>query len=304
MWTRQGLRKPSLELKARFLRQLALQQSLVWHQTRHSHRSKRTAPVFSQRKPKDPSSYDNIEDIRRELEEAKGSVPFSLTRTIQWLGEAANNGGGSLAFRAYSWVLGLDQPAGWRGPQESAEEEQEKLKEIEDRIEATSSASKSKINLQQLQTILILSRQSVLKLIRRCPELEQMSSADLISRMMDLKQLFPNNDIARMVELVPKGFLVSPWDSTYAQLEESSSILREGLQGADVDAIFEEDPTILFEEPESLRAGLERMKDLWDIDEETLENSFPDELALAVRALGLKGAPNNINEIGAEDPHK
>ena len=42
------------------------------------------------------------------------------------------------------------------------------------------------------------------------------------------------------------------------------------------------------------------MQELWDIDEEMLRNSFPDELALAVRALGLKGAPNSINEIGAE----
>jgi hypothetical protein len=292
MWAQQGLRDPPLEFQARLVRQ----QSWVRHPTGHLHRFKRMLPVLSQRKPKDPSMYDNIEDIRRELEQAKGSVPFSLTRTIQWLGEAANNGGGSLAFRAYSWVLGLDQPAGWRRPQESAEEERERLKEIEDRIE-TSSAAEGKINLQQLQTILILSRQSVLKLIRRCPELEHVSSADLITRMMDLKQLFPNNDIARMVELVPKGFLVSPWDSTYAQLEESSSILREGLKGADVDAIFEEDPTILFEEPESLRVGLERMNDLWNIDEEMLENSFPDELALAVRALGLKGAPKQINRF-------
>lgn len=246
------------------------------------------------REPKDPSRYNSIEDIRRELEEAKGQVPFSLTKTIQWLGDAANNGGGSLAFRAYSWVLGLDQPAGWRRPQESVEEEQRQLKEIEKRLETNG------VDLGQLEVILLLSRQSLLKLVRRCPELENMTSADMMVRMMDLKVLFPQNDIARMVELVPTGFLVSPWDATYEQLVEAREILKTGLPGADVDAMFDEDPTILFEEPESLRVGLERMRELWDIDEDMLRNSFPDELALAVRALGLKGAPSSINEIGAE----
>lgn len=238
--------------------------------------------------------YNSIEDIRRELEQAKGQVPFSLTRTIQWLGDAAANGGGSLAFRAYSWVLGLDQPAAWRRPEESPEEEQRQLQEIQERFESNN------VDLQQLEVILLLSRQSLLKLIRRCPELETMHSAELMNRMMDLKVLFPQNDIARMVELVPTGFLVSPWDTTYEQLVENSTILRTGLRGADVDAMFDEDPTILFEDPESLRVGLERMRELWDIDEEMLQNSFPDELALAVRALGLKGAPSSINEIGAE----
>lgn len=58
-----------------------------------------------------------------------------------------------------------------------------------------------------------------------------------------------------------------------------------------MDAIFEEDPTVLFEDPESLLVGLERMRELWSINEEMLRNSEPDELALAVRALSLKGPP-------------
>lgn len=81
---------------------------------------------------------------------------------------------------------------------------------------------------------------------------------------------------------------------------EASSILRDGLEGADVDAIFEEDPTILFEDPESLRYGIQQMEELWGIDEAILKNSWPDELALAVRALGYKGAPDSIDKIGAE----
>lgn len=70
----------------------------------------------SERAPKDPASYSNIEELRRELEQGKGQAPFTLTRTIKWLSDAANNGGGGLAFQAYRWVLGLDQPAGWKRP--------------------------------------------------------------------------------------------------------------------------------------------------------------------------------------------
>lgn len=253
---------------------------------------RRCLKVTCQRTPKDPSSYGSIEEIRRELEDAKGQAPFSLTKTIQWLGDAANNGGGSLAFRAYSWVLGLDQPAGWRARQESPEEEMQMLKDIEQGFDP--------ITLRQLEVVLLMSRQSVLKLVRRCPPLKNVDSAELMTRMMELKRLFPKNDIARMVELVPTGFLVRPWEETYEQLIQAITILRSGLEGADVDAIFEEDPTILFEEPESLRIGIRRMDELWNINAEMLSNSSADELALAIRALGIKGAPNNINEIGGE----
>jgi hypothetical protein len=130
--------------------------------------------------------------------------------------------------------------------------------------------------------------------------LEKVDAAELMGRMMELKRLFPKNDVARMVELVPSGFLVRPWEETYVQLVMASDILRSGLEGADVDGIFDEDPTILFEEPESLRIGIRRMDELWNINEEMLSNSSCDELALAIRALGIKGAPNNINEIGGE----
>ncbi len=92
----------------------------------------------------------------------------------------------------------------------------------------------------------------------------------------------------------------SPAYSLARSPTEASSILRDGLEGADVDAIFEEDPTILFEDPESLRYGIQQMEELWGIDEAILKNSWPDELALAVRALGYKGAPDSIDKIGAE----
>ena len=279
----------------------------------------------SRRQPKDPSSYSSIEDIRRELEISRGMAPFSLTKAIQWIGDSINAGGSrSLLFSAYSWVLGLDQPLSWSKSGETPEEELAALDAVAERLEAGGA------DISQLEVILLLPRQSVLKLVRRCPALERLSGGDLMIRMMDLKLLFPENNVARMIELVPGGFLSQDWAVTKARLEgvycvlrieyrpldhsltrsltrslarsptEASSILRDGLEGADVDAIFEEDPTILFEDPESLRYGIQQMEELWGIDEAILKNSWPDELALAVRALGYKGAPDSIDKIGAE----
>jgi hypothetical protein len=248
----------------------------------------------SVRRAKDPSKYNSIEELRRELEMSKDMAPLSLTRAIQWVGDSINNGGASLAFRAYSWVLGLDQPLSWTRKGESTEDEMQALGAVERRL------TENGVDISKLEVILLLPRQSVLKLVRRCPPLENANTGDLMTRMMDLKVLFPQNDVARMVELVPSGFLSQDWSETKTRLEESSSILREGLKGADVDQIFEEDPTILFEAPESLRHGLSRMEELWGIDEDILKNSFPDELALAVRALGERGAPSSINKIGSE----
>ena len=278
----------------------------------------------SRRQPKDPSSYSSIEDVRRELEISRGMAPFSLTKAIQWIGDSINAGGSrSLLFSAYSWVLGLDQPLSWSKSGETPEEELAALDAVAERLEASGA------DISQLEVILLLPRQSVLKLVRRCPALERLSGGDLMIRMMDLKLLFPENNVARMIELVPGGFLSQDWAVTKARLEgaycvlnldhsithsithpltrslarsptEASSILRDGLEGADVDAIFEEDPTILFEDPESLRYGIQQMEELWGIDEAILKNSWPDELALAVRALGYKGAPDSIDKIGAE----
>ena len=254
-----------------------------------------TVAASSKREQKDPSLYPSIDDVRRELEVSRGLAPLSLTRAIQWIGDCLNKGGSrTLAMRAYRWVLGLDQPSSWSQGGESPEEERRELEDLAQRLEENG------VDVSQLEVILLLPRQSVLKLVRRCPALERAHGRDLMTRMMDLKLLFPQNDVARMVELVPKGFLSQDWGETKAMLIETSQILRDGLRGADVEAMFDDDPSLLFEDPDSLRYGLERMEELWGLDEEMLKNSWPDELALAVRALGLRGPPDSIDKIGAE----
>lgn len=245
----------------------------------------------SERKPKDPSSYASIEDLRRELEQAKGQAPFSISKSIQWLSDAANSSDNSgvtgksaqvLAFQAYKFVLGITPPA-WRPPDDLAGPA---LVEIE--------ASVDSIFLEQLQTVLLSTKITTLKLMKRYPKLKTMDISDLMVRLVSLKGLFPGSDVARMIELLPSGFLGSDWPATEQLVEGNSQLLRQGLHGADVDFLFQEDPTILFEETESLRVGLRRLKELWDIDSRAMANSDPLELSLAVKALGLRGAPKTI----------
>jgi len=175
----------------------------------------------SRRQPKDPSSYSSIEDVRRELEISRGMAPFSLTKAIQWIGDSINAGGSrSLLFSAYSWVLGLDQPLSWSKSGETPEEELAALDAVAERLEASGA------DISQLEVILLLPRQSVLKLVRRCPALERLSGGDLMIRMMDLKLLFPENNVARMIELVPGGFLSQDWAVTKARLEGVYCVLR------------------------------------------------------------------------------
>jgi hypothetical protein len=239
----------------------------------------------STRIPKDPSSYTSIEDLRRELEAAKGQAPFTITRTIKWLSDAANNGGAGLAFQAYRWVLGLDQPPnwGWRRPADISAPE---LLEIEERTDPEL--------LDAISALLMIPRRAAVKLVYRCPAAAHMTPGELMSRLVDLKSIFPGSNVARMVELTPTAFLVGDWDETATRLRATSSLLREGLVGADVDAMFEADPTILFEEPGSVEVGLSRMAELWRVDALALKNSDPEEIALAVRALSLTGPPKNV----------
>jgi hypothetical protein len=246
----------------------------------------------STRVPKDPKAYADIEELRRELEDGKGQAPFTLTRTIKWLSDAANNGGangGSLAFQAYRWVLGLDTPPTFAAYRRPAEIEATSLQKIEETTDPEL--------IEAIQTLLMIPKSAALRLILRCPAVGEMSSLDLMMRIVDLKGLFPATNVARMVELLPTPFLAensNDWKTTMEKLERTSELLRDGLQGADVDAIFEADPTILFESPASIELGLKRMKELWRLDVTALKNSEPEELALAVRALSLQGPPKSV----------
>lgn len=226
----------------------------------------------------------NIEQLRRELEQAKDQAPFTITRSIEWLSKAANSGGGSIAFQAFKWVLGTDHPPTWRRPSDMDAAALVKLEQETDPEV-----------LRALTVVLLIPKSAAVKLIYRCPAAARVSATDLMTRLVSLKDALPGCDVARMVELVPTAFLAAPLDATLQQIESNLLLLRHGLEGADIDSMLEADPTILFESTESIKVGLDRMRELWgELSPTTLAASDPEELALAVRALGLTGPPKYL----------
>jgi hypothetical protein len=232
-----------------------------------------------------PKTNLPIEPLRRQLEEAKGHQQFSLTRCIEWLGRAANHAPGpssSLAFRVYHYALNL-QPWGTRPPSIPQQE-------LYARVEREADPAV----LVQLQTALSIPKSAAVRVLARCPAAGELSLSDIACRLIELKGVLPGLDVARIVELLPSAFLGPDWERIPQRVHISATLLTRCLPGADVNQMIEEDPTILFEDEESLRTGLLRLRELWDVGPDTFRNSDPLELALAVRALGLKGPPTNV----------
>ena len=59
-----------------------------------------------------------------------------------------------------------------------------------------------------------------------------------------------------MVELLPEGFLQQSQQSMVKRVAAINDALRGSLPGADIDMMVQEDPTILFEDKQSLSTGL------------------------------------------------
>ncbi|KAI3431564.1 hypothetical protein D9Q98_004613 [Chlorella vulgaris] len=223
-----------------------------------------------------------MDELRRELEGERKAWPgFGVTGLVNWLRDAAN------ATRAAS-PLQAAYRALTRGSTSRQSEEGASHQDLD-------GADLDPVAVQQLQAILMGSRGSIVKLIRRCPRVLEMERKELIVRLVGAKTLFPACDVARMVELAPDAFLQGPWPAKAQQLQEASTLLQQQLQGADLSAMFSEDPMILFEPLDSLTVGLDRLHELWPgLTPQTLANSSPLHLSLAVKALGLQGPPKGF----------
>lgn len=115
-----------------------------------------------------------------------------------------------------------------------------------------------------------------------------------VTLAMFLQGVFPTCNVARMVELLPQGFLQQPQNSMLKRVAAINDALRGSLPGANIDMMVQEDPTILFEDKQSLSSGLRELHDLWDVDEVALGNSNPWELALAIRTMSDQEPPRTI----------
>ena len=109
-----------------------------------------------------------------------------------------------------------------------------------------------------------------------------------------MQELMPSCDVARMVELQPRLFLHPPVHQLRMQLASANQQLRAGLPESCVDAMLQEDPSLLFEDVTILSSGLKSLHELWDVDAAALQKSDPMDLALAVRALSVDGPPEKV----------
>ncbi|GAB4815993.1 hypothetical protein N2152v2_003039 [Parachlorella kessleri] len=223
-----------------------------------------------------------MDQLREQLGQA--SSPGLVTSLVNWLSKAAASTTSSFDLKGvYKRLLAMAQPSsggnGWA----------DELAEL-DRLEAEVGQER----VQQLATVLLGTRQSTLRIIRRYPAILRMSRSHIMERLIWLKGEFPGSDVTRMVELQPAAFLGGDWQIVRKQLAGAAQTLREGLQGANFDFMFQEDPAILHEDVESLRVGVRQLHELWAVDEAALANSSPLHLTLAVRALGPKGPPQKF----------
>ena len=113
-------------------------------------------------------------------------------------------------------------------------------------------------------------------------------------RTFRLQGVFPSCNVARMVELLPQGFLLQSQSHMLERVTAINIVLRDGLPGANIDLMVQEDPTILFKDKQSVSSALRELRELWDIDETALSNSNPWELALAIRTMSDQDTSNPI----------
>lgn len=152
-------------------------------------------------------------------------------------------------------------------------------------------ASLDQTRVTQLMSLILCSRITVAIIARKFPPIMTMELQDVAYRMVSLKKLLPGCDVARLVEIQPRAFLGRDRQQVEEQVQAASELLRQTLQGADVDRMIEEDPLLLFTD---IHSGIRRLRELWDVDPQALRNSDPAELALAVRALSDSGPPKRF----------
>jgi hypothetical protein len=90
-------------------------------------------------------------------------------------------------------------------------------------------------------------------------------------------------DARVLIEKEPVSFLMSP-DEAVHDMAKQFRVLEDRLVGVDVPAMLHEHPCLVCLD---IVHGIDELFQLWDQDTRkvVLRNSFPDELALAIRTL-------------------
>lgn len=250
----------------------------------------------TKRQAKDPSRFKSMDEVRAHLER-RSQGPGGFAGLLTWLGSTAFGSSRQQGTHQhwYRWLLqskwaqqltsGVELRPGY-----VANKADSPLSDGQDKA----STDVDPVRLQLLAGLLLCSEQCVCRMARKYPELLNTDPTEVTQRLMLLKGVFPTCNVARMVELLPQGFLQQPQNSMLKRVAAINDALRGSLPGANIDMMVQEDPTILFEDKQSLSSGLRELHDLWDVDEVALGNSNPWELALAIRTMSDQEPPRTI----------
>ncbi|KAI8477007.1 MAG: hypothetical protein J3K34DRAFT_515981 [Monoraphidium minutum] len=245
-------------------------------------RPRPTVPCRSAREKKDPKRFSSMEEARDYLH-SQAERPGPISGLLNWLsGSAFGFGQGFLGGAYKQW---LQQQ--WRAPLLSRGERMA-AEDAARRAAAAAAVAERPELVAALCTLLFLPEAQAQALLERDTQLLSVAPPDLAQRLLALKQLLPWCDVAAMVESTPRllrcdaGFLRSV---VRARIE----LLREGMPGADLATMVQDNPWVLLED---LEAALPRLHDLWPgLEPEAFAASDPAELALALRALTREGPP-------------
>lgn len=262
----------------------------------------------AKRQPKNPKDFKSMDELRASLHNRSG-LDAGLSGFLNWVSQEAFGAGRAQGhtgegLRAQDiaslpelyrrllempWAQALDSGLSRRpGYVPAPAERWGSRRRHKDTLADIKLTDVEKGQLRLLQTVLICSEASVVRMARRFPAVLCMDPADILQRLLLLKGILPGCDVLLMVETAPQLLLSGEPAAITQQVGAAAHVLREGLEGANLQRMFEDDPAILFEPPASLQAGVAQLRDLWDMDEAALRNS---ELALAVKALSPRGPP-------------
>lgn len=227
----------------------------------------------SVRERKDPAAWGgDMDRLRKSLETPKGQFPGLLSGLLNTLsatsfGREASQAGWSIG-KVYRTFLALGTRP--REQQLSAPTYTPRLGTLD------------QVLVTRLTCTLSCQPQSLETLLQKYPEAAQLPAAELAARLLGLKSVLPGADVAGLVMDAPRLFLEGEQHVVEAQVGQAARLLREGLPGADVDAMVQLDPGLLFID---VARAVHHMKDLWAVDAAALAASDPAMLALALRTL-------------------
>lgn len=260
-----------------------------------------TSISASKRQARNPDQYPDYDALREELHSQGRSSGF-ISSALNFLSNAAFGDqkrtevvdGGQLYRRVLDskWATGLMNNLATRpghrqydGVSRSAVEADEASDDLQAFNPSVHSIASTTAAHRGLSVLLVCDAESLAVIARRWPPMLHMDPDDLQRYLLMLREELPQVDVTEMVRQHPRAFLASDLTETRTAISANICVLREGLAGADINAMAEQDPLLLLQDPKLLEEGIRQTRQLWDVDAAALADSDPWKLALAVRAM-------------------